>query len=372
MVGQQRAAGQVQARRRRGRHRRGVRRSARGRPGSAAPPRPRRRPAAGTARRPASDCVAARAAVPEGEQVSADPAAPGPACRADVEPAHGAGSEVARARARAPRRRCRSPGTGSVEPRRAGRTTGMTASAAVRPGAAASSHLDAGDLRGGRLDRALDGQLQGDRRGRAAVAAAQQPQPDRPVVGDPEQLDVAAVRAEVGPDARPAPARPGCRRRTGAGRAPAAGWPPGRRRPAREHLVVEPARVVQDLQHPLEAGAVEVGDQPDQLLGPLPRHRAARRAGVEQRVDPLPGGAQVSRSSGGPARPLTDAVIRLSRSRTGWASAAARASCPSPRYMCTPHGRQGSKLRTVRMMSMPLKCSRSFSSKIGWPCTASS
>ena len=45
---------------------------------------------------------------------------------------------------------------------------------------------------------------------------------------------------------------------------------------------------------------------------------------------------------------------------------------PSPRYMCTPQGRQGSKLRTVRMMSMPLNLSGPFSSKIGVFCTASS
>ena len=45
---------------------------------------------------------------------------------------------------------------------------------------------------------------------------------------------------------------------------------------------------------------------------------------------------------------------------------------PPPRYMCTPHGRHGSKLLTVRMMSMPLKLSRPFSSKIWSPCTASS
>ena len=62
--------------------------------------------------------------------------------------------------------------------------------------------------------------------------------------------------------------------------------------------------------------------------------------------------------------------VRLSRPvvgvrRPGSASAASPAPCPCPRYMCTPHGRHGSKLRTVRMMSMPLKCSRSFSSKIG-------
>src|SRR4029077_20066633 len=35
---------------------------------------------------------------------------------------------------------------------------------------------------------------------------------------------------------------------------------------------------------------------------------------------------------------------------------------PSPTYMWTPHGRHGSKLRTVRMMSMPLKSAWSFSS----------
>src|ERR1700761_1872861 len=45
---------------------------------------------------------------------------------------------------------------------------------------------------------------------------------------------------------------------------------------------------------------------------------------------------------------------------------------PLPRYMWTPHGRHGSKLRTVRIMSMPLKFSGPFSSKIGVFCTASS
>lgn len=38
---------------------------------------------------------------------------------------------------------------------------------------------------------------------------------------------------------------------------------------------------------------------------------------------------------------------------------------PSPRYMCTPQGRHGSKLLTARMISMPLKLSGPFSSKIG-------
>src|SRR6516164_6162493 len=45
---------------------------------------------------------------------------------------------------------------------------------------------------------------------------------------------------------------------------------------------------------------------------------------------------------------------------------------PLPRYMCTPHGKQGSKLRTARMISMPLNLSGPFSSKIGVFWTASS
>jgi hypothetical protein len=45
---------------------------------------------------------------------------------------------------------------------------------------------------------------------------------------------------------------------------------------------------------------------------------------------------------------------------------------PPPRYMWTPHGRHGSKLRTARMMSIPLKFSGEFSSKIGVFWTASS
>lgn len=47
-------------------------------------------------------------------------------------------------------------------------------------------------------------------------------------------------------------------------------------------------------------------------------------------------------------------------------------SFPSPRYICTPQGRQGSKLRTARIISMPLKLSGPFSSKMGVCCTASS
>ena len=74
-----------------------------------------------------------------------------------------------------------------------------------------------------------------------------------------------------------------------------------------------------------------------------------------------------------PARvpPCRPALELTARRRTS-ASAPSSASCRLPRYMCTPHGRHGSKLRTARMMSMPRKSSGPFSSKIGMPCTASS
>jgi len=70
------------------------------------------------------------------------------------------------------------------------------------------------------------------------------------------------------------------------------------------------------------------------------------------------------------------AVPRNSRVR--WPGVAAIGVCtfssnlPLPRYMCTPQGRQGSKLRTARMTSMPLKLSGEFSSKMGVFWTASS
>jgi len=55
-----------------------------------------------------------------------------------------------------------------------------------------------------------------------------------------------------------------------------------------------------------------------------------------------------------------------------WGEWTRSSDLPLPRYMCTPQGRHGSKLRTARMMSIPLKFSWEFSSKIGVFCTASS
>ena len=114
--------------------------------------------------------------------------------------------------------------------------------------------------------------------------------------------------------------------------------------------------------HPLEPGTVEVGYLTDQLLRAFACDGTTCCAGVEEVLYPIarraplrvlfgvpPGDAAICHS------PVTDWVGECNLSNV----------FPLPRYMWTPQGRHGSKLRTVRMMSMPLKCSRSFSSKIG-------
>ena len=112
--------------------------------------------------------------------------------------------------------------------------------------------------------------------------------------------------------------------------------------------------------------AVEIGDLADQLLGALPGDgatgRSWRRAGSGSDRPLCASASSVAESSGSddPA-----AICSFPGDGLGGGVQHLQASCPSPRYMCTPHGRHGSKLRTVRMMSMPLKFSRSFSSKIG-------
>src|SRR6185312_15327318 len=97
-----------------------------------------------------------------------------------------------------------------------------------------------------------------------------------------------------------------------------------------------------------------------------------------QAVDPLAGLAEMIKRCGlslskSVAEPFAGLRAHAHSPVSDWVGECSTSSfLPPPRYMCTPHGRQGSKLRTVRITSMPLKCSRSLSSKIGWPCTASS
>src|SRR4029078_4272626 len=108
---------------------------------------------------------------------------------------------------------------------------------------------------------------------------------------------------------------------------------------------------------------VQLGDHADEFLGPFARRGTEHPAGTEQRLDPLPGAPQID----------VVAHPRLYSPVTDWVGECTVCRVlPPPRYMCTPHGRHGSKLRTARMMSMPLKFSLEFSSKIGVFCHASS
>ena len=79
-------------------------------------------------------------------------------------------------------------------------SAGITAGVASPPHRA-GHHFDRRDLRRGGAHRILDRQLEGDRRRRAALAAARELQPDHALAVDLEQMDVAAVRPEVGPHA---------------------------------------------------------------------------------------------------------------------------------------------------------------------------
>lgn len=141
---------------------------------------------------------------------------------------------------------------------------------------------------------------------------------------------------------------------------------------ARDQFVAGEARhrvaggVGQQVEEAGQAGAVEVHEGADQFLGRLRGTRAAAGGQpVQHFLDPASGPFRVdgARGRGGahppsPLRPVGTCIDFT--------------VLPPPTYMWTPQGRQGSKLRTARMMSMPLKFSGVFSSKIGVFCTASS
>src|SRR5215213_4778616 len=134
---------------------------------------------------------------------------------------------------------------------------------------------------------------------------------------------------------------------------------------ARDQLVgnklVEQRGVTRVHHHPddvRQAGPVQVGHQADRLFGALAGRRLERLELLEEVRQPLADRCEV----GGTHSPVAVAVGVCSL----------RSTLPLPRYMWTPQGRHGSKLRTARMMSMPLKFSGPFSSKMGVPCTASS
>ncbi len=176
------------------------------------------------------------------------------------------------------------------------------------------------------------------------------------------EFHIAAMRAEVGPDTV---------QRRGHPRLHVLGVQPVDHQQAGDQLVggqrvqrsaVELSAVIEDFQDPGQPGAVQFRHLADQFLGAPAGHRPAGSEGVEETFDPVAGRPRPVLARHGSYSAVRVWVGECSFSKV-W---------PLPRYMWTPQGRQGSKLRTVRMMSMPLKCSRSFSSKIGCPWTASS
>ena len=178
---------------------------------------------------------------------------------------------------------------------------------------------------------------------------------------DVEQPDVTAVGAEVGPHPVQRAATRARSGRADARRAPAAGCRSGRRRRgARPAPDRPPTAMTLTRAAPYRSTTSRTNCSARACAAGVSAAQASISAWIRS-----PAERQCESSKSAPATahsPVSDWVGECSLS----------SDLPSPRYMCTPHGRQGSKLRTVRMMSMPLKFSRSFSSKIGWPCTASS
>ena len=125
------------------------------------------------------------------------------------------------------------------------------------------------------------------------------------------------------------------------------------------------AGVVERADDPAHALAIELDHRPDQGFGSSPRTRVGDLVELLlQLLDP--------RDQLGPRRSLRSWPRARSSQHMPVGVCWTLRTWPLPVYMWTPHGRHGSKLRTARMMSTPLKFSGPFSSKIGVFCTASS
>ena len=138
--------------------------------------------------------------------------------------------------------------------------------------------------------------LQRARSSRRTRRSAEQPQPDRPVLVDAEQLDVAAVRAQVRPGRLQRPLHPLGQR---VGMQVVHDQQPGHQLVGRQLSTVDGGRSGRDdLDQPLQPGAVEVDDEPHQLLGPLAGRAAGRTERVRELLDALPGRARVAHAPG--------------------------------------------------------------------------
>ena len=219
------------------------------------------------------------------------------------------------------------------------------------------------------LERRLDRQLERRGGGRAPVAAALEADPGDPVL-DPEQLDVPAVRLHVRAHAVESLDDPLVER----DRVEAVDQHQARDDAVGRQALAQHARRLvlgHQRQDPLQPDAVDLDHRADELLGARSRDRVGdllerRRQGLDALDQLLGGGGAGPR--GGRGAPV---VERLAQHIPVGVCITLR-TLPPPVYMCTPHGRHGSKLRTARMMSTPLKFSGPFSSKIGVFCTASS
>ena len=199
--------------------------------------------------------------------------------------------------------------------------------------------LDRRHLGSGLVDRALDGELERHRRRRATVAAAQKPQSDHALLADLEQLDVTSVGTQIGADAlqraldslldavRMKPVH-GQQPRHAARRRP--GPRAARRRAGRSRgRSPECARCPVPYRSATSRTSSSARSRATVPPDALAFSRVSMRSPVTLRS------AASSGSSGtmivpGYSAP-TDCVGECVRSRT----------CPSPRYMWTPHGRHG-------------------------------
>ena len=209
------------------------------------------------------------------------------------------------------------------------------------------------------VERLLDRQLERRLRGGAAAAASLELETGDPV-DQREQLDVAAVRLHVRADAverlRDALLE--------ADRVEVVDEQEAAHGPVLAELVADRdagrSSLLQRRHDPFESVSVEIHHRGDHLLSEL------SSVDVRQSLDLL---AQELHTAG---ENLAGRELLIPSQHRPVGVCWTFLTLPFPRYMCVPHGRHGSKLRTARMMSMPLKFSGPFSSKIGVFCTASS
>ncbi len=229
--------------------------------------------------------------------------------------------------------------------------------------------------RGG--DRLFDGLLQGHRRRRAAVAASLHSEPDH-AVHDTQERNIALVRVERGRHLIESLSN---------SRFQIEGMEPVQLEQARNQFIASHrvkdlaagrTRLGEQVEKVRQALAVKVENRLDQFL----RIRSSGGVGrlldrLDQRLHPLDALGEIRIDSRIHVRGLPAVRVKhggreptlrrqdQDRGTPNMGEWRTSSVLPAPRYMCTPQGRHGSKLRTVRMISIPFDLSGPFSSKIG-------